>query len=155
MILFTQVTKNEKVNKLNNTVPKRLKKLREQRGWSKSYVAKRLGFKGVSTYANWEYGLRSPDNEVISKLADIYDTTTDYILGRTENPDPPDKEEDSERDRMIHKLATEFPEADLMFEDLANMTAEELEEVYEFIKFKKSQGEKGGLNELPRKDRKG
>src|SRR5690625_3961709 len=108
MILFTQVTKNEKVNKLNNTVPKRLKKLREQRGWSKSYVAKRLGFKGVSTYANWEYGLRSPDNEVISKLADIYDTTTDYILGRTENPDPPDKEEDSERDRMIHKLATEF-----------------------------------------------
>lgn len=49
----------------------------------------------------------------------------------TANEDP--------RNKIIKKIATEFPDADLMFKDLANMTAEQLEEVYEFIKFKKSQ----------------
>src|SRR5690625_87348 len=46
---------------------------------------------------------------------------------------------DSERDKIIQRISTDFPDADLMFNDLAGMSAEELQEVYEFIKFKKSQ----------------
>ncbi|PAD70024.1 hypothetical protein CHH83_05710, partial [Bacillus sp. 7586-K] len=45
--------------------------------------AKKLGIKTVSTYANWEYGIRQPDNEMLVKIAELYGVTTDYLLGRT------------------------------------------------------------------------
>ena len=35
---------------------KRLTGLRENKGWSKTYVAKAIGLSSMQTYANWEYG---------------------------------------------------------------------------------------------------
>ena len=64
-----------------------LKSLREKRGWSQRFVAKKLNMKQSSTYANWEYGLRDPDTEMLSRLADLYETTTDDLLGRKETSD--------------------------------------------------------------------
>lgn len=62
------------------TIGERLKNEREKRGWSQVYVAQRLGMKRSSTYANWEYNLRQPDAEMIAKLAELYEVTTDYLL---------------------------------------------------------------------------
>lgn len=63
----------------------RLREERERRGWSQVYVAEKLlNMKRSSTYANWEYGLREPDAEMLSNLADLYECTTDYLLGRTD-----------------------------------------------------------------------
>ena len=59
-----------------------LRELREKKGWSQRYVANKLGMKQSSTYANWEYGLRDPDTDMLSKLADLYDVDTDDLLGR-------------------------------------------------------------------------
>lgn len=67
-------------------LPKKLQSLRESRNWSKTYVAKKLGIKTLSTYANWEYGDREPDNETLTKIAELYDVSVDFLLGRTENP---------------------------------------------------------------------
>ncbi|MGG4145658.1 helix-turn-helix transcriptional regulator [Paenibacillus algorifonticola] len=63
----------------------KLRSLREERNWSKKYVADRLKLKNPSTYANWEYGLRDPDSDTLSKLADLYEVSVDYILGRSES----------------------------------------------------------------------
>jgi len=60
----------------------RLTNLRESKGWTKTYVAKRLGIKTLSTYANYEYDLREPDMDTLSKIADLYDTTVDELVGR-------------------------------------------------------------------------
>jgi transcriptional regulator with XRE-family HTH domain len=69
------------------TIGERLKNEREKRGWSQVYVAQRLGMKRSSTYANWEYNLRQPDAEMIAKLAELYEVTTDYLLtGETNKP---------------------------------------------------------------------
>ncbi|KKI88639.1 hypothetical protein WQ54_31125 [Bacillus sp. SA1-12] len=65
---------------MNNITPKILEKLREQKGWSKTEVARRLGIKTVSTYANWEYGIRTPDKDMLAKIADIYYVSTDYLI---------------------------------------------------------------------------
>lgn len=59
----------------------RLKQLREKRGWTKKYAAEKLGFKGVSTYANYEYGIRDPDTDMLVKMAQLYETTIDYLKG--------------------------------------------------------------------------
>lgn len=69
-----------------------LKELREGRGWSQKYVAERMKIKQSSTYANWEYGIRDPDTETLSRLADLYEVTTDYLLGREPKNSLNDKE---------------------------------------------------------------
>lgn len=62
-----------------------LKFLRNRRGWTMQEVADRIG-KNDSTYSGYETNKRKPNAEVLVQLADIFDTTTDFILGRTENP---------------------------------------------------------------------
>lgn len=61
----------------------RLKAEREEKGWSKAYVADKIGEK-YSTYTNWEYTDREPDYETLVKLAKLFDVTTDYLLGKTD-----------------------------------------------------------------------
>lgn len=60
----------------------RLKEEREKRGWSQVLVSKKLGLKRSSTYANWEYGIREPDLEMLQKLADLYEVSIDWLNGR-------------------------------------------------------------------------
>ncbi len=42
-------------------------------------------------YARYERGLREMPISMLVKLADFYKTSVDYILGRTDNPEPPKK----------------------------------------------------------------
>ncbi|MGA3408873.1 helix-turn-helix domain-containing protein [Lactiplantibacillus pentosus] len=69
---------SELSNKLTN--------LREQKGWTKTYVAKKLGISNLGTYANYEYGIREPDLQMLTKISDIYGVTTDYLLGNNKTP---------------------------------------------------------------------
>lgn len=64
----------------------RLREEREKKGWSQVFVSERLGMKRSSTYANWEYGLREPDAEMLGKLAQLFGVTTDYLIGIEEFP---------------------------------------------------------------------
>ena len=64
----------------------RLKAMRESAGWTKTYVATRLHLP-LTTYANYEYGKREPDIDTISAISTLFDTTNDYLMGKTDNPD--------------------------------------------------------------------
>lgn len=64
----------------------RIKGLREARGWSKTYTAKRIGASTMQTYANWEYGRTEPDFATVSKLADLFEVSTDYLLTGAKKP---------------------------------------------------------------------
>src|SRR5690625_6336773 len=127
------------MEKKNEILGKRLKLLRNKKGGNNNQedIARDLGI-SRARYSHYENNHVEPDIDMIKKLAKYYNVTTDYLLGYS---DQPDSEEDA-LDSIKRKIATEFPEADLMFEDLANMTAEEVEGVYELIKCKKSKGEK-------------
>lgn len=62
----------------------RLRDLRKE----KSLTQRELGVKiGVNdnTITNYEKGDRNPDYETLLKLADIFDCSVDYLLGRTDN----------------------------------------------------------------------
>lgn len=76
---------------VSNELPEKLKQLRSYKGWSKTEVQRRLGLKTMSTYANWEYGVRQPDNDTLIKLANLFDVSTDYLLGQTDISDPVDE----------------------------------------------------------------
>lgn len=59
---------------------KRLTGLRENKGWSKTYVAKVIGLSSMQTYANWEYGRTEPDFQMLNKIANLFNVSTDYLL---------------------------------------------------------------------------
>ncbi len=65
----------------------RLKKAREQKNLNQIEVAKKLGISN-GTLSGYERDYRDPDTETLFKLADIYDVSVDYLLGRTNNPNP-------------------------------------------------------------------
>lgn len=66
----------------------RLRSLRKIKGLSQTEAAKKLGF-ARTTYSNYEAGNREPDNETLQKIADFFEVSTDYLLGRTDDPTPP------------------------------------------------------------------
>jgi transcriptional regulator with XRE-family HTH domain len=64
----------------------RLYELRKTKKWSLQDVADKLGI-AKSTYAGYESGYRQPSLDAIKKIADAMDTSVDYLLNRTDNPD--------------------------------------------------------------------
>lgn len=63
--------------------PDRLKYLRGSKGWKQKDIADRLGIT-ESAYGFYEQGKREGSQETLQKLADIYEETIDYIVGRTD-----------------------------------------------------------------------
>lgn len=65
---------------------KRIRDLREDNDKTQTEVAMFLGMKQPQYY-RYETGLRDIPSDILIKLADYYGVSTDYILGRTNNPD--------------------------------------------------------------------
>lgn len=63
----------------------RLKELRLEADMKQLELAKILGI-SASTIGMYEQGRRFPDQEILLKIANFFDVTTDYLLGRTDNP---------------------------------------------------------------------
>lgn len=59
----------------------KLKDLRKKTKKSQEEVANDLGLTR-SNYSHFENGRNQPDNETLVKLANYYNVTTDYLLGR-------------------------------------------------------------------------
>lgn len=76
-----------KVNKPKSTdiqeqLAKKLQALRQQKDVSQSEIAKYIEL-SVGAYQNYENGRREANYETLCKLADFYEVSTDYLLGRT------------------------------------------------------------------------
>lgn len=59
----------------------RLRELRARRGYTQDHVAKRLGCH-ESAVSRWESGSRFPTGEDLVALADLFEVSTDDLLGR-------------------------------------------------------------------------
>jgi len=68
---------------LKKEVGERLKRERERKGLKQNRVSKILGIHN-STLAKYESGEREPDNETLNKLAELYEVSVDWLLGRTQ-----------------------------------------------------------------------
>lgn len=67
-----------------NILGKRIKRERENKGLSQIELAKLLKISNT-TLSQYETGQRIPGDEIKIKLADIFECTLDYLLGRTDN----------------------------------------------------------------------
>lgn len=65
----------------------RLKSLRKKAGLTQKNIADNFNIK-QPTYAQWEQGKRQPSKETLEKFASYFNVSTDYLLGKTDNPSP-------------------------------------------------------------------
>jgi transcriptional regulator with XRE-family HTH domain len=63
----------------------RLKAARDLRKWSQSELAGRAGLP-PSSIAHFEAGSRKPSFDTLRRLATALEVTTDYLLGRVDDP---------------------------------------------------------------------
>lgn len=61
----------------------RLKELRKEKGLRQEHAAVALDI-SMSSYCLYEQGKREPTASVLWRMADYYDVTVDYLLGRSE-----------------------------------------------------------------------
>lgn len=72
---------------VKNMFPKRLKKIRQNKGLTQERLAKLVNTK-KTTISNYETSYSSPSNEMLKDLAQVLNTSTDFLLGLTDNPNP-------------------------------------------------------------------
>ncbi|HHJ8522157.1 TPA: helix-turn-helix domain-containing protein [Streptococcus pyogenes] len=65
---------------LENDVGQRLRELRLKNNLEQTDVANAIGYKSFTTVSKWENGKNLPSGKRLKQLADLFNTTTDYIL---------------------------------------------------------------------------
>lgn len=95
-------------------IANRLKNLRTSKSLSQEDLAEILNISSTA-YGHYERGRTIPSTEMIIKLSKFYNVTTDYLLGRSDNPKLTQEEE-----KDVYKKFEELKDSlentdDLMF----------------------------------------
>ncbi|MBP1917220.1 transcriptional regulator with XRE-family HTH domain [Lederbergia galactosidilyticus] len=120
---------------------KRLKLLRTNKKLTQQNMANFLGITRQG-YAKYETGQSEPDNETIKKLADFFDVSTDYLLGRT---DKPNEEKTAEE-------IYEDPDFQYAMRSAQGLSEESKQKVFDFIEMMK-EVEKARNKSKPKKNK--
>ncbi|MED1303679.1 transcriptional regulator [[Bacillus thuringiensis] serovar konkukian] len=99
----------------------RIKELRKERKWSQKELGEKVEV-SESFVSKVESGKKQPSREVTTKIAEVLNVTTDYLLGRTEDGRLTKEQEDkaTEMAKRLEKLIANLEEAeqDQAFEHL-------------------------------------
>lgn len=104
----------------------RMKELREGNGLSQKKLADQLGL-SAGTIGNWESGTREPNFDMIQRLSDFFEVTTDYLLGKSDlrNPNIPEPTDEDIRFALFKGA-----------EGISDEAYEEVKRFAEFVKEK-------------------
>ncbi len=75
-----------------HSLGQRIKKLREERGWSQKHLGELMGGLAEPTISLYESGKRTPDIEKATQLAQIFNVSLDYLVLGSDNITPDDIE---------------------------------------------------------------
>ncbi|MHC1749432.1 MAG: helix-turn-helix domain-containing protein [Cellulosilyticaceae bacterium] len=120
-----------------NVLGSRIKELRKQYGFSQLEFAKKLNVSNT-TLSMYEAGKRIPSDEIMHKIADCFNVTIDYLLGRTS---------DKQNDKILGSVEAdtdllEFVQAQLQRESMKLLITQlgtksdaEIAKIMRYIKF--------------------
>ena len=114
------------------TLGDRIRELRKANNWTQQELADKLGL-DRTTISKWErQGGSEPDNTTLVKVADIFNVSVDYLLGRVDDPK-----------KTIRLPQTVAPYLPAGFEELPPEAKEEILTIVEYVmnKYKKKDGE--------------
>lgn len=108
----------------------RIKELREENSWTQTELAKKMDC-AMSSIAMYEKGQRKPSMEVLIKLSEIFNCSTDYLLGKTDIRNPGKQIDDVLNEAMIGMSKEEYE----------NLTETQKKQIRDFALFVRSQNE--------------
>lgn len=123
-----------------NTFSERLKACREKKKnsnplWTQSYTADKIGV-ARTTYTAYENGTKTPPLDTVNLIADLFEVSTDYLLGRTNTPGlTPSEKEEAEFQAFVND-----PDLGVWYKELPKSDEEELRKlrmIWEMIKSEK------------------
>lgn len=112
------------------TLGEKLKMLREKKGWTQTQAAEKLGVSS-QVISNYERDYRSPDADNLKKLAELYNTTTDYLTGLINDPSPRVNNSSSKK-ASLEDLDMKENE-NLFYFNRDGMSDEDIEKVKDYI----------------------
>ncbi len=121
----------------------RIKEERLKLGLNQDELGKRLSV-SKQAISGWENGYRTPDVDTLSKLSDLFNCSTDYLLGKTDDPK-----------NIVYSAVVDGDKVDLEFDkDYPHkLTPEEVEQLIK--KLKEARFDVDGLiEEIQNKDKK-
>ena len=115
----------------------RLTALRKEKKLLQADVANKIGI-ARATYGAYEQGNRQPDFDTLERIADYFEVSTDYLLGRTDTPALTQQD----KDEAEFQAFANNPELNVFYKELPESqeeAVERLREIWEIIKhdFKK------------------
>jgi transcriptional regulator with XRE-family HTH domain len=115
----------------------RLSELRDRRGYTQEELANLLGISRAAL-SHYEKNRREPDFETLTKVADLFHVSIDYLIGRTDHPE---KVLDPEVRDFVDNL--ELSDADILQKfsltiDGRKLSAEEAKRFIAFIRAERS-----------------
>ena len=102
--------------------------LLEKNNTSNYTLAKGIGV-SQSTVANWLNEKSTPNFTKLKKIADFFDVSVDYLLGKATEPD---KTGNTELEEYLEELRTR-PEMKMLFNLTKNATKEDVEKAVKII----------------------
>ncbi|MGN1346450.1 MAG: helix-turn-helix domain-containing protein [Eubacteriales bacterium] len=105
----------------------KLKEIRKREGITQQEAARRLGV-SLGAVGNWESGKRTPDAEMLGRIADTFGVSVDYLLGREED----EGSVPTELDRCIEQLKKR-PELVNLLSLTRNASQEDIQRVIRVI----------------------
>jgi len=121
----------------------RLKQLREERDLTRADLASRLNV-SYSTISKYETNIRFPDKGTLVGLANFFDVSLDYLLGRSDIRETAEKILDKSRGQFLVNSPRNTYKAD---ENLSPEAIQEIEIFKEFIQHKYRKKNGGHINE--------
>ncbi len=91
-----------------NIFANRLKSLRVEKNITQKQIAKQLGISETG-YAGYEQGYREPDFNTLIKLCNLFNVTSDYLLGL--------EEEDGSRSKTSYEFEYEHADTKLIHKE--------------------------------------
>lgn len=113
---------------------KRLRMARTARGYTQEKLAKLVN-STKGTISNYENGYSTPSNEMLASLADVLNTTTDFLLGRTDDMGLTIEEK-------VNKALQLRDGENIYFYDMEGLTDEDIELLKEQIEVYRKMAEK-------------
>ena len=102
----------------------RIRILREEKGLKQEELAKKICV-SPSAIGMYERNSREPNNELTIKLANFFNVSTDYLLGKTDK-------RNYDKDEMDFRFA--------YHKEMEGLTEQEIKEALEFYKMVKNKG---------------
>lgn len=111
----------------------RIAQLRDEKRWTQEQTAAKLGISRAAL-SHYEKNRREPDSETLTKFADLYQVSIDYLVGRSLNPQAALSEEVRSFVDHLELSDEEILEKYSLSVDGRKLTAEETKRFIAFVR---------------------